>query len=727
MRLEEWTSPAGKRRILTRMEPRERRVYALAVALAFPRPPDGPASFGSPRPGDRSTWIGRAPPVAGRGARPDERCREHRRLRRRGLLPVDRRDGDPGWRLAGPAATRARCSGPSRATGRPAATGSRSARPRRVRSPRRCSRSPTSARRIAGCLPVRWVDDVVFAGDREPSHRAWRAWAATLAELGLREHEGKRSTAPLDARRRRIARRRRSPWHHARVVRSLYRAATRAHVRSPADGRVGAGRRPPRRARGRRRPAPRRPCRRPPGRDDRARVHRRPRPPDEPRAVAPRTRTSRPPARPRRPARDRARRGPAARPRTSSALQGYDETRWTDPTLPTVDALDAVTAAPLVIRRTDGHVALLNTAALSARRRARHARRRAGRRGRRPTGLVTGTANRLVGRWVGDRPERPRDRGAAAVRRGARRRATASPRCTRCRCRWSSGRWTSRPSSRTAPICRCPSRSSSASMDVPKAVELGLAGDRRRPRDRRVDRRPDRGDRRPVRRRPGHAASSPSTTTILEGFFRDGHDAGLQVGMHAIGDRAIEQVLGAWERIYRRLDSRERRHFRARRHRIEHFEMPTLAQIERAAMLGLGGLDAADVRRDVGPPGRALRATGRPGSRVDDEPVPHDPRARARARRRVRRPGRARGPLGDGPGDRARTTIPTQRLTRADAIRIHTTGSARLAHHEEKKGVLEPGMHADLAAYDVDPLAVDDVAGLRPILTVSLGREVWLA
>ena len=46
------------------------------------------------------------------------------------------------------------------------------------------------------------------------------------------------------------------------------------------------------------------------------------------------------------------------------ALQGYDETRWADPTLPTLDELDAVTAAPLVIRRTDGHVALLNTAAL---------------------------------------------------------------------------------------------------------------------------------------------------------------------------------------------------------------------------------------------------------------------------------------------------------------------------------------------------------------------------
>jgi predicted amidohydrolase YtcJ len=41
--------------------------------------------------------------------------------------------------------------------------------------------------------------------------------------------------------------------------------------------------------------------------------------------------------------------------------------------------------------------------------------------------------------------------------------------------------------------------------------------------------------------------------------------------------------------------------------------------------------------------------------------------------------------------------------------------------------VLEPGMHADIAAYDVDPLSVEDVAGLRPILTVSLGREVWVS
>jgi hypothetical protein len=34
-------------------------------------------------------------------------------------------------------------------------------------------------------------------------------------------------------------------------------------------------------------------------------------------------------------------------------------------------------------------------------------------------------------------------------------------------------------------------------------------------------------------------------------------------------------------------------------------------------------------------------------------------------------------------------------------------------------------MHADFAVYDTDPMAVDDPRDLRPILTVSRGREVF--
>lgn len=68
---------------------------------------------------------------------------------------------------------------------------------------------------------------------------------------------------------------------------------------------------------------------------------------------------------------------------------------------------------------------------------------------------------------------------------------------------------------------------------------------------------------------------------------------------------------------------------------------------------------------------------------------------------------------------------PMQRLSREVAMRLYTLGSARLAHLEEKKGSLQPGMHADFAVYETDPLEADTLDGLRPILTVSLGREVF--
>ena len=70
---------------------------------------------------------------------------------------------------------------------------------------------------------------------------------------------------------------------------------------------------------------------------------------------------------------------------------------------------------------------------------------------------------------------------------------------------------------------------------------------------------------------------------------------------------------------------------------------------------------------------------------------------------------------------------PAQRLSRAEAIRLHTVGSARVGHHEDKKGSLGPGRHADFAAYDVDPLDEPSLDGLAPVLTVSLGREVFAA
>jgi predicted amidohydrolase YtcJ len=68
-----------------------------------------------------------------------------------------------------------------------------------------------------------------------------------------------------------------------------------------------------------------------------------------------------------------------------------------------------------------------------------------------------------------------------------------------------------------------------------------------------------------------------------------------------------------------------------------------------------------------------------------------------------------------------------QRLSREEALRVSTVGAARLAHHEDKKGALAPGMHADFAAYEVDPTSEPDLERARPVLTVSIGREVFAA
>jgi predicted amidohydrolase YtcJ len=67
----------------------------------------------------------------------------------------------------------------------------------------------------------------------------------------------------------------------------------------------------------------------------------------------------------------------------------------------------------------------------------------------------------------------------------------------------------------------------------------------------------------------------------------------------------------------------------------------------------------------------------------------------------------------------------SQRLSRDEAVRTFTIGGARLAHLEDKKGMLEPGAQADFAAYEVDPMTAESSRELRPVLTVSLGREVF--
>lgn len=70
----------------------------------------------------------------------------------------------------------------------------------------------------------------------------------------------------------------------------------------------------------------------------------------------------------------------------------------------------------------------------------------------------------------------------------------------------------------------------------------------------------------------------------LHHLFRAAQEAGMQMGVHAIGDAAIEQAIETWERVARDVGIDD---VRALGHRIEHFECAEDDHIERAVALGL--------------------------------------------------------------------------------------------------------------------------------------------
>ena len=404
-------------------------------------------------------------------------------------------------------------------------------------------------------------------------------------------------------------------------------------------------------------------------------------------------------------------------------LQGFDESRWDAPDFPSLAELDAVTDRPLVIRRTDFHLALANSAALRASDvwdEPGTLRDPSGS----PDGRVTQEAMQRLALWtraaLSDHEIQELQLRAAAL--AASRGVTSVHEMSMPTEAGERDLMVFLAQRARLPVDAVPVV---ATTDIPHVIDLGLGsigGDL--PVDGSI------GARTAALTAPyadgdGHGVAYFSDDELAS-FFHGGNAAGLQVGVHAIGDRAIDQVLTAWERVYQMLDSRQRRHFRARRHRVEHFEMASESAVERAAMLGLavsvqpvfdswwggpGGLYEVGVGPDRAAGMNPVRTMIERGIEVgagSDTPItPLDPLLAVAALESHHEP--------------------RQRLSRAEAIRLHTTGSARLAHQEEKKGALEPGMHADFVAYELDPFEAPDLAALAPILTVSLGREVFAA
>jgi predicted amidohydrolase YtcJ len=207
--------------------------------------------------------------------------------------------------------------------------------------------------------------------------------------------------------------------------------------------------------------------------------------------------------------------------------------------------------------------------------------------------------------------------------------------------------------------------------------------------------------------------------------FRDAHAAGFQLACHGNGDGAIEAILDAYETI---LEEQPRRDHR---HRIEHCQMVSEAQLDRMQRLGvLASFFVTHTyywgdrheRRFIGPE-RARRisplaSAARRGIRFalhSDCPVtPVNPLMSLwSAANRITREGRTLGP---------EFAIPA-----ADALRAFTLDAAHLAFEENWKGSLEPGKVADFVVLDRDLLAVppETIRDVRIVETVVGGRTVY--
>ncbi len=224
-------------------------------------------------------------------------------------------------------------------------------------------------------------------------------------------------------------------------------------------------------------------------------------------------------------------------------------------------------------------------------------------------------------------------------------------------------------------------------------------------------------------------SDDPATTGMratpvedLEATARLAIDLGLQLCVHAIGDRANREVLDVYERVFR--SRPEKKDLRWRIEHAQHLDPADLGRFGRlgviAAMQGIHcASDGPWVVERIGErraregayAWRSLIDSGATIVNGTDSPVePVDPIASfaASVTRRAR----------DGS-----LFFPEQRMTREEALRSYTANAAWAAFEEKDRGTLTPGKLADVTVLSGDILSAPDdrIADARAVLTIVGG------
>jgi predicted amidohydrolase YtcJ len=206
-------------------------------------------------------------------------------------------------------------------------------------------------------------------------------------------------------------------------------------------------------------------------------------------------------------------------------------------------------------------------------------------------------------------------------------------------------------------------------------------------------------------------------------------DAGYQVCIHAIGDRANREVLNVYEEAFKN----NNRHGKDLRWRVEHAQHLSAADIPRFGQLGviasMQGIhctsDAPWVEPRLGPVRaeegayvwQKLMRSGAVVTNGTDAPVEDvDPIASyyATVTRKAK----------DG-----KVFYGSQKMTRLEALKSYTLANAFAAFEEDIKGSLSPGKLADITVLtkDITTVPDDEIPTAKVAYTIIGGRVVFKA
>lgn len=214
---------------------------------------------------------------------------------------------------------------------------------------------------------------------------------------------------------------------------------------------------------------------------------------------------------------------------------------------------------------------------------------------------------------------------------------------------------------------------------------------------------------------------------IMEKRLRQAEAGGLQVAIHAIGDRANALLLDMFEKIFKESGSRDRRW------RIEHAQHLRESDVSRFGQLKLIASvqpyhlidDGCWAETKIGPRrarmAYAFNSLLRAGATLifgsDWTVAPMNPLSGIYAAS-TRRTLDGRHPDG---------WIPEEKISVEEAIKSYTLRAAYAEFSEKEKGSLEPGKLADLVVLDQDILKIkpEEIIKTRVLLTMVDGRIVY--